>query len=81
MQDSNPDKTPLSDKLVLTQLDSPTTTEEQPDTQNFPYLKLVGSLMYAAIFTRPDLSFAAQHLSQFSSNPGMAHWQAAMHVF
>ena len=36
--------------------------------------------MYAAIFTRPDFSFAVQHLSQFFSNPGMAHWQAVNRV-
>ena len=45
-----------------------------------PYLAAIGSLMYASMGTRPDITFAVQHLSQFSSNPGMAHWTAAQRV-
>ena len=45
-----------------------------------PYQMIVGSLMYAAITTRPDISFAVQQLSQFSSNPGRQHWKAAKRV-
>jgi len=29
---------------------------------------------------RPDVAFAMQHLSQFNSNPGPAHWTAAQRV-
>lgn len=36
------------------------------------YATGIGSLMYAAISTRPDIAFAVQNLSQF--NPGPEHW-------
>jgi len=33
--------------------------------------------MYAATAMQPNIAFAVQHLSQFNSNPGNAHWTAA----
>lgn len=33
----------------------------------------MGSLMYAALGTRPDTAHAVQQLSQYSSNPGPVH--------
>jgi hypothetical protein len=42
---------------------------------------MVGSLMYAMLCTRPDLAYAIQQLSQFSSNPTNVHFQAAKRVF
>jgi Reverse transcriptase (RNA-dependent DNA polymerase)/Integrase core domain len=44
------------------------------------YQSIVGSLMYAMIGTRPDISFAVSKLSQFSSNPTQQHLKAAKHV-
>lgn len=46
-----------------------------------PYQEAVGSLMYAAIATRPDIAFAVQVLSKFSKNPGEEHWEAVKRVF
>jgi hypothetical protein len=37
------------------------------------YLQMIGSLMYLASATRPDISFAVSKLSQFTSNPGDDH--------
>ena len=33
----------------------------------------VGSILYAAVVTRPDISFAASQLSQFAMNPSFEH--------
>ncbi|XP_031274891.1 secreted RxLR effector protein 161-like [Pistacia vera] len=41
--------------------------------KNIPYSNVIGSVMYAMISTRPDLSFAISLLSRFMSNPGMEH--------
>ena len=48
--------------------------------QQYPYISVVGSLMYLAVTTRPDIAYAAGVLARFNSNPGPAHWQAAKHV-
>lgn len=42
---------------------------------------MVGSVMYAMLCTRPDLSYEIQQLSQFNSNPTNTHFQAAKRVF
>ena len=45
------------------------------------YQAAVGSLMYAMIGTRPDISFAVSAVSQYSKNPGAAHWTAVRRIF
>ncbi len=46
-----------------------------------PYRAAVGSLMYAAVGTRPDIAFAVGLLAQFLENPGQVHWEAVKRVF
>ena len=44
------------------------------------YYQIVGSLMYLASATRPDISFAVSKLSRFVLNLGDTHWQALERV-
>ena len=44
------------------------------------FQKLVGSLIYLAICTRPDISYAAMSLGQFNANPTRGHLLAAKRV-
>ena len=37
--------------------------------------------MYAALGTRPDISFAVSSLAQFMQNPGRPHWEVLKRVF
>ncbi|XP_050460197.1 uncharacterized protein LOC126856068 [Cataglyphis hispanica] len=48
--------------------------------KNIPYQSLIGSLMYLAVSTRPDISYAISILSQFNTNSGKVHWNAAKRV-
>ena len=45
-----------------------------------PYAKAIGSLMYAALQTWPDIAFAVQHLGQYTSNPAQEHWTVVKQV-
>ena len=49
--------------------------------RNIPYHESVGSLMYASLGTRPDITYAVQTVSRFSKNPGQAHWEAVKRIF
>jgi hypothetical protein len=48
--------------------------------RQYPYISIVGSLIYLALTTRPDIAYAARVLARFNSNPGLSHWQAAKYV-
>lgn len=43
------------------------------------YRRLIGRFLYLH-FTRPDISFATQKLSQYMSKHTMAHMEAALHM-
>ena len=46
-----------------------------------PYRELMGSLMYIAVATRPDIAFTVRRLSSFFDCYTPDHWSAAMHIF
>ena len=46
-----------------------------------PYRQAIGSLMWVAVATRPDIVFAVSLLLQFLENPGEIHWNATKCVF
>jgi hypothetical protein len=45
------------------------------------YQQMIGSLLYAQLGTRPDISFAVSRLAQYSSNPSPHHIRLAKYVF
>lgn len=72
--------TPMSSGHPLSKDQSPKNDDERHDASKLPYQNLVGSLMYAARATRPDICYAIGVLSKFSSCYGRAHWAAAIRV-
>lgn len=70
-----PVNTPVDHSIHMTL----TTDENRMDRSK--YQTAVGSIMYAAMGTRPDLGFAIQTLSQFMHDPSTEHWTAAKRVF
>ncbi|XP_071694753.1 uncharacterized mitochondrial protein AtMg00810-like [Rutidosis leptorrhynchoides] len=70
---SKPTLTPLPQYLKLS-LNKGVPLKE-PDK----YRRLVGKLLYLSM-TRPDISYAVQHLSQFISDPKDLHMQAATYL-
>jgi hypothetical protein len=69
---------PLAAGQKLSVKDCPSTEEEKTAMASKPYRELVGSLSYLANNTRPDIAFSVSVLSRFCSNPGQAHWEAAV---
>ena len=54
-------------------------TDGEPLSDPSLYRTILGKLLYLTI-TRPDLSYAAHALSQFSHNPRTPHWKALIKV-
>ncbi|KAG5872373.1 hypothetical protein JTB14_018025 [Gonioctena quinquepunctata] len=48
--------------------------------KQYPYQSLIGSPMYLAVSTRPDIAYRVGMLSQFNKNYGAQHWKAAKRV-
>ena len=53
---------------------------EPLDTDQCTYSNLVGSMLYLAVCTRPDIAYAAGVLSKFMAKPTTAHWSTARGV-
>ena len=47
---------------------------------DIPYRSVVGSLMYLAVCTQPDLSMVVSALSRYCQAPQPEHWEAAKRV-
>ncbi|KAG5734041.1 Copia protein, partial [Termitomyces sp. T112] len=80
MADCTPKYTPLPSGVILSRSQAPSTEEDHHYMRDKPFKEVLGSLMYAQIRTRPDISFAITSLSRFMSNPGKPHWLALQHV-
>ena len=75
MQDSNPTSTPVDVNSKL----QPAKDTDEPLNQT-KYQSAVGSLMYLAVSTRPDISYAVNNLARFNLNPQKEHWTALKRV-
>lgn len=74
MTDAKPYETPSSAAIKLT-------AEGEPlDTVTFPYSNAIGSLMYIASCTRPDIAQAVGALARYMAAPTTAHWTAVKHI-
>ncbi|KAI5327347.1 hypothetical protein L3X38_026743 [Prunus dulcis] len=54
--------------------------KEEDEMRNKPYASLVGSIIYAQVYRRPDLALCISKMERFQSNPGMQHWIAGKKV-
>ena len=74
MTDAKPYETPSSAAIKLT-------AEGEPlDTTVYPYSTAIGSLMYIASCTRPDIAQAVGALARYMAAPTTAHWTAVKHI-
>jgi hypothetical protein len=79
--DLKPLATPMDPNIQFTKDQCPQTLEEAAEMRRVPYREALGSLMYCAVATRPDIAFAASLLSQFLENPGRIHWEGVKRIF
>jgi hypothetical protein len=80
MKNAKPVSTPLDINFKLTKEMCPKTQEEIEYMSTIPYSSKVGSLMYAMVFTRPDISHATGVVRRYMNNPGKEHWEAVVGI-
>ena len=60
--------------IILSKSKSPVTPDEIRRMGRNPYASAIGSIMYAMICTRPDVSLSLSLTSRYQQNPGEEHW-------
>ena len=81
LSDAKPYATPIVPGANYTRSQAPADAAEADYMRKIPYREAIGSLMYATVATRPDITFAISTLSQFLDNPGRIHWEAVKRIF
>ncbi|KAG8480237.1 hypothetical protein CXB51_024800 [Gossypium anomalum] len=80
MRSAKPVSTPLAAHFRLSSTLSPQSDDEIEYMSHVPYSSAVGSLMYAMVCSRPDLSYAVSAVSRYMANPGKEHWKAVQWI-
>lgn len=79
--DLKPFATPMDPSIHFSKDQCPKTPEEIADMARIPYREAIGSLIYCAVATRPDIAFPTSLLAQYMENPGRVHWEAVKRIF
>ena len=67
---------PLAGHLKLSSKQCSTSEKGMKEIRKVPYAFVVGSLIYAMVYTRPDTTHVVGVVSRFLTNHGKEHWEA-----
>ncbi|KAK9000628.1 hypothetical protein V6N11_081117 [Hibiscus sabdariffa] len=70
MEESKRGFLPMRHGISLSKEMCPSSPQERERMSQIPYASAIGSIMYAMICTRPDLSYALSMTSRYQANPG-----------
>ena len=71
---------PIHSNTKFSKEDCPIDPEEIEYMKRVPYRSAIGSLMYLATCTRPDISYAVSMCASYMHNPGRVHWAAVKQI-
>ena len=80
MEDSKKGGVPMTKGTVLSKSQAPSEDHEKKRMEAIPYASAIGSIMYAMVCTRPDVSYALSMTSRYQQNPGITHWTAVKNI-
>jgi hypothetical protein len=74
-------KTPLPSDAIeqLAEFYEPT-DDEQAEVNRYPYRQIIGSLLYLAMYTKPEISYAVGVLSRYNDKSTVASCKLATHL-
>jgi hypothetical protein len=73
MEQSKKGFLPMSHGIHLSQKQCPATANDREPMSKVPYASVIGSIMYAMISTRPDVSYTISATSRHQADPGEDH--------
>ena len=80
MQNAKRGYVPVSQGIAISKDQCPKSLDEKDRMNKVPYASAIGSIMYAMVCTRPDVSYALSMTSRYQSNPGEGHWTAVKNI-
>ncbi|KAG7198049.1 hypothetical protein KM043_018221 [Ampulex compressa] len=75
LEECNTSRTPVACQQNLNEY------EDSQAVDKTHYQEFIGSIMYLAVGTRPDISFTVSYLSQYCKNPRKIHLEAVKRVY
>lgn len=78
LANSNHVSTPIEKGMIT---DAENFVNDMPLDESTPYREAVGSLLYLSTISRPDISFAVNYVSRFTSKPMTSHWKMVTRIF
>mmetsp|Transcript_140 Transcript_140/g.210 ORF Transcript_140/g.210 Transcript_140/m.210 type:complete len:164 (+) Transcript_140:591-1082(+) len=66
--------------IQLSKEHCPKTKDEAHEMSEIQYRQVIGSLLYAAVITRPDIINSVRTVSKYMQNPGMEHWKSCKRI-
>ncbi|KAJ9536555.1 hypothetical protein OSB04_un000254 [Centaurea solstitialis] len=80
MDESKKGFTPMQHGIVLSKAQCPESSQDKDRMKSIPYASTIGSIMYAMLYTRPDVAYSVSVTSKYQQNPGEAHWMAVKNI-
>ena len=77
---AKPMKTPIEPGTQYSKEQSPSTPNQVTKMKGVPYNETIGSILWPAIISRLDITYAVGILSQFMQNPGPVHWEGVKRI-
>src|SRR3954464_5997345 len=70
----------MSHDIHISKTQGPSSLHEQRHMDKIPYASAIGSIMYAMVYTRPDVSYDLSATRKYQANPGESHWTAVKSI-
>ena len=80
LTNAKPISTPMDPGAQFSVEQSPSSLNQTAGMRGVPYNEAIGSVLWPAVVSRPDIAYAVGILSQFIQNPGQAHWEGLKRV-
>ena len=73
MKNCSPGDTPVTKEDKLSLLQYPKNNYQQEQMKDIPHSSTVESLMFAQVYTRPDIAYIIKKLDRYLCNPEIDH--------